>query len=55
MADKKNKSGLWGQMNKVTSTKSKDNPIKNKRDYTNYKVSGGRSDFETWKKENNRG
>ena len=56
MADKKKKKKetLWSQMNKVTSTKTKNNPLQNKRDYTNYRVSGGSSDFGTWKKENNR-
>ena len=55
MAEKKKKKGLWSTMNKVTSTKSKSNPVKNQTDYKTYVMSGGRSDFSTWKKENNRG
>ena len=49
MAEKKK---LWSTMKKVVNTKSKDNPIRAKNAYTKYVMSGGSSDFQTWKKEN---
>ena len=47
MAEKKKKKGtLWDDMKKVKTT------VGSKTAYKNYVISGGRSDYQTWQKEN---
>ena len=47
MAEKKKKKGtLWDQMKKVKGT------LGSQTAYKNYRISGGESSFEQWKKEN---